>query len=347
MISDFWLVLGYDCNNRCRHCYASPSGFLSEWMPLSFGKGVMKTLKNEGAKTCLLLGGEPTLYPNLIDLVSFGAKVGLEMVVISNGRFFKDEVFTRRLFSVGLNRVIVSLVGADEKTHNRITRSNGFVEMATGISSCADNGRVNALITISKENSYQVVDTIKLAYSLGAGQVVLNCAIPIAGRDIIVAGQSLNPAEVASVIDRVFTVAKRDNFSFRVNATFPLCLLGRETLKEMLSLGWLSVGCHMYRGEGVVFDPTGNVLPCTHFSEFPFITKAKGSSEEFLFQDGFSKVWENPLSEAAIFRSALWKYPARKCAGCEYWGGCVGGCPLFWLFFEPEEYIDREEVSSL
>lgn len=347
MISDFWLVLGYDCNNRCRHCYASSSGFSSEWMPLSFGKEIMAVLKKEGAETCLLLGGEPTLYPDLINLVSFGAETGLEMIVISNGRLFKDKNFTKHLFSAGLSRVVVSLVGADEKIHNRITRSSGFTETIDGISSCVESGQVNALITISRENSRQIVDTIKFAYSLGVGQVILNCAIPILGKASAVANQSLNPAEVASVIDKVFAFAKKDNFSFRVNATFPLCLLEKDVLREMLSLGWLSVGCHMYRGEGVVFDPVGNILPCTHFSEFPLASKARGLSEDFLFKDGFSVAWEDPLGEAAVFRSNLWKYPARKCASCEYWGGCVGGCPLFWTFFEPEEYIGREEVSSL
>ena len=128
MISTFWLVLGYACNNRCWHCYAAPSGFSRKWMDTVFAKEVMSTMKTGDAKTCLLIGGEPTLYPHLIEIVSFGSKIELKMVIVSNGRRLKNKDFAIRLFQNGLDRAVISLEGANTETHNAATGRRSFNE---------------------------------------------------------------------------------------------------------------------------------------------------------------------------------------------------------------------------
>ena len=45
----------------------------------------MEEMKRCNAEHCLLIGGEPTLYPRLLDLISFGTKIGLKMKLVSNG----------------------------------------------------------------------------------------------------------------------------------------------------------------------------------------------------------------------------------------------------------------------
>jgi AdoMet-dependent heme synthase len=120
MINTFWLVLGYDCNNKCHHCYATQSRDSNKkWMKVSFAKDVMMTLKKQ-AKTCLLIGGKPTLFPNIAELISFGSKIGLKMIVVTNGRKFKNEGFAKNVFSAGLSRAVISLEGMNSETHNSI-----------------------------------------------------------------------------------------------------------------------------------------------------------------------------------------------------------------------------------
>lgn len=340
-LTTFWLVLGYHCNNRCSHCYATPSGFVSPWMPLLYAEEVMQALKKEGAQTCLLIGGEPTLYPKLCDLVSLGAEIGLKMVVVSNGRRFKDVKFTSNVFEAGLDRAVISIEGADAETHNLATGKKSFEETCQGIENCAAIGRVNTLTTICQGNCDQIENIISLAYQLGAGKTVLNCAIPVVFDDSTLAENSLNPSYLAKVVERVFRKIREKGLSFQLNATFPLCLLEQSVLEEALKLDWLSVGCHMYRGKGVIFDPIGNILPCTHFSEMPLYEATMDTGNHFILKDSFEGLWQDSQSEAGKFRAALWRYPAERCKECEYWGGCVGGCPLLWTHFEPRDFIDK------
>lgn len=345
MINTFWLVLGYACNNRCQHCYAAPSASRGNWMPTSFAKGVIEVLKKE-ARTGLLIGGEPTLFPDLMEIISFGTDNELKMVIVSNGRRMKNQSFTNDLFSCGLNRAVISLEGADAKTHNTITGRKSFLDTINGIKNCVKFGSVNTLTTICKENNHQIFEIVKLAYELGVKKSVLNCAIPTFTQNKTLGEYCLNPIELADTINKVFAKTRENGLSFQLNATFPLCLLRKEVLKESLQLDWVSVGCHMYRGKGIVFDPDGNILPCTHFSEAPLIRNVMEKDGTFSLKDTFYDIWNNPQNEVGEFRSRLWRYPAKKCASCEYWGGCIGGCPLLWSHFDPTIFIDgqREEV---
>ncbi len=134
-------------------------------------------------------------------------------------------------------------------------------------------GLVNILTTICKTNASRLAEIVSFSNEIGAGKAVFNCAIPAVSAEDVSADQSLDPLFLARRVESLFQEVKELGLSFNLNATFPLCLLNQEVLEEMLRLGWLSVGCQMYRGRGVAFDPEGNILPCTHFSEAPLIER--------------------------------------------------------------------------
>lgn len=342
MINTFWLVLGYSCNNDCKYCYASPSSNKKAWMPLSYAKDVILTLKKGGAEECLLIGGEPTLYPHIENLISFGSNVGLRMIIITNGRRFSSSNFAKRLFSSGLEKAVISLVSSNKERHDFLTRNKGsFNETTEGIKNCSDIGKVSTLTTICKSNYYKLFDLLKFSYNLGVQKVAFNYAMPVMYEDKVSAEETLDLSKVTKVISDLFKQTKDANLSFHLNVTFPLCLLEKEVLNEMLELGWLSTGCQMYRGSGVAFDAEGNVLPCTHFSDAPLIEKTLNKNDRFSLKDNFFQIWEDSEYSPMKFRKKLWRYPAQECRDCEYWGGCIGGCPLLWLIFNPKTFIKK------
>jgi len=164
-LSTFWLVLGYACNNRCKDCYALPCDFDAVWMDVGYAKEVMRTMKEGGAKTCLLIGGEPTLHPHSDKIISFGAELGLVVVIVSNGRRFKNTDYVKKVFDNGLDRAVISINGKDAITHNSLTNSpQSFQETISGIENCSEIGKASSLTTICKINATQVIDIIKLSY---------------------------------------------------------------------------------------------------------------------------------------------------------------------------------------
>lgn len=340
MIETFWLVLGYGCNNRCGGCYASPGGFSTKKMNSTFAKDTMEILRGGGVENCLLIGGEPTLYPYLEDILSFGTGIGLKMIIVSNGRKFKNIDLTKRLFENGLEKVVVSLNGADSSVHDKLTgRHKSFAETAKGIENCAKIGKVSTLTTICRINADKIIETMKFAVNLGAAKAVLNCSVPVVSDNGVNAEHSLEPDLLAKVVEKVIVEANKQDIPFQINATFPLCLMEQSVLFSALKEDQLSVGCHMYRGKGVVFDPFGNILPCTHFVDFPIFENIYSKGGDFKIKDNFWMLWKSPKSEAGKFRKDLWRYPVERCQECESWGACVGGCPLLWSYYDPAEYI--------
>lgn len=93
----------------------------------------------------------------------------------------------------------------------------------------------------------------------------------------------------------------------------------------------------------MVFDSSGNILPCTHFADFPLKEGVVIDKNHFALSGKFDSFWNDEVCEAVKFRESLWQYPADRCRTCEYWGGCIGGCPLLWSAFDPVEIIDQKE----
>ena len=63
-----WLVLTYACNNRCRWCYASSNNsYLAKSKTFREERqdGTLDLLKDIGIRKITLIGGEPSIYPNL------------------------------------------------------------------------------------------------------------------------------------------------------------------------------------------------------------------------------------------------------------------------------------------
>ncbi|MFC1700790.1 radical SAM protein [Patescibacteria group bacterium] len=92
-IKTAWLVITYSCNNLCNYCYARNMIKQKYYMDFDYIIQVLDELSRIGVKECLLIGGEPTIYPHLIEIIKYGSSLGLQMKVVSNGRMLKNRKF--------------------------------------------------------------------------------------------------------------------------------------------------------------------------------------------------------------------------------------------------------------
>jgi sulfatase maturation enzyme AslB (radical SAM superfamily) len=112
------LYLGNQCNLRCTYCYASPSrgaALRLDWLTIqSAGERVLANCAKHGVPLTLVLhgGGEPTLFPDLIDRLLDGLEqaagsqdVPLVRYVATNGvlSIARARWLARRFDTVGLS----------------------------------------------------------------------------------------------------------------------------------------------------------------------------------------------------------------------------------------------------
>jgi len=341
-LKTFWLVLNESCNNRCLFCYAKKSShnFHLSFSP-NYARKVIDMMAKQKVKKCLLIGGEPTLYPQLFFLISYLKKNKIKSVLITNGRLLANKSFVKRLKFAGLGEVIISIEGPNPTIQNKITQSSSFNQTLKGIrNSLEENLALGTLTTINTLNKDYLLETASLLHKLGVKNIAFNCAIPILNQDGTVESKFVpHPKETVSVIEYLYAKTSSKKIKININGTIPICLFRKPVLRKMLEDKTLSVGCQMYLGQGVAFDARGDIFPCTHFTNFPLIKnfgqksiKTKNTFPKFM------SLWKKDPSVIS-FRQELWRYPVIKCKKCLYWGACIGGCPILWLTFSPKKII--------
>jgi len=121
------LTINYNCNAKCVFCYTEDSFFNSSGkLDLQKSFKYMRTSFEDGARIIQFIGGEPTIYPELDKLISISKKIGYKAIqIVTNGLKLSDISYFKHLIDVGLNSVVFSVHGADEKIHDRVVGVDG------------------------------------------------------------------------------------------------------------------------------------------------------------------------------------------------------------------------------
>jgi radical SAM protein with 4Fe4S-binding SPASM domain len=85
------------CNFRCPYCYVPKRSALRNELSPEEIRDVILQAKELGARKIIVLGGEPTIYPHILEMVQFIASQGLEVEMFTNGSGITAE-FARQLF---------------------------------------------------------------------------------------------------------------------------------------------------------------------------------------------------------------------------------------------------------
>ncbi|GAB4182665.1 MAG: hypothetical protein Kow00108_19590 [Calditrichia bacterium] len=108
----------YECNIQCEICYNTSSSGSKSMAELQHEIKLAMTKRK--LDTISILGGEPTLYPHLEELISYIRSLGLHCQMLSNGiRFLETggEEYLKSLKNAGLERI---LIHADEGQVDKI-----------------------------------------------------------------------------------------------------------------------------------------------------------------------------------------------------------------------------------
>jgi MoaA/NifB/PqqE/SkfB family radical SAM enzyme len=103
--------LGTLCNNLCPFCM---SGFSRDkkdpWAPFERVQEELRHFAERGCRGVGFLGGEPTVYPRIVEAVAYAKSLGYTMIsVCTNGTRLSNPDFCRRLVEAGLSRVTLSV----------------------------------------------------------------------------------------------------------------------------------------------------------------------------------------------------------------------------------------------
>lgn len=163
------LSLTARCNLACRYCRPEnqdPRTLLTRQQRLKL-VGVAAQL---GCRRLRLTGGEPLLAPGLVPLIQAVKALDLvEDVALTSNGVLLDRPLARRLKEAGLDRVTISLDGADPQAVLRMGGGHSFTQVLAAIGHAQAVGlpvKIN-MVVMAHGNGDQVVPMARLCRKLG------------------------------------------------------------------------------------------------------------------------------------------------------------------------------------
>jgi heme b synthase len=201
------------CNLRCSHCRRTE--VLDELSPDELSTREAERLVDElsgwGRAILVLSGGEPLLRPDIFHLMSYAAEKGLVVALATNGTLVDADV-ARRVRESGVDRVSVSLDGADESTHDAFRRLPGsFRSALAGIQALGAEGvplQIN--VTVAKHNADQLDEMVGLAKRLGAVALHLFLLVPVGCGMEIAEEQTLRADAYEDTLNWLYETERRE-----------------------------------------------------------------------------------------------------------------------------------------
>lgn len=131
------IYTGFKCNLKCVFCMYgigndAPSDVPKEWVDLSTVKERMYwASRNFGNEWADVTGGEPTIYPHIMELMQYSETIGTRCRIITNGQTLADNGID--LINAGAKDFLVSLHGAPEDHDRIVGRDGAFARAVAGI----------------------------------------------------------------------------------------------------------------------------------------------------------------------------------------------------------------------
>lgn len=316
------IALTYRCQNRCTFCYASAPerGRQVPEMTTAEVHRILDAIVDDArVPTVSFTGGEPTLRPDLPELIAYAKGRRLRTNLITNGRRCAANGYVERLATAGLDSAQVSLEAADPDVHDAVVgRPGAWAATVRGLRRLKAAGiHVHTNTTINHLNRDHLLSLVDWLGEMGQPYLSMNM--------VIRTGDAVGSVEIGyqEIGELVLSLKERANdagMKFVWYSPVPLCLF------NTVAHGLGSQSCSAADGL-LSIAPDGSVLPCSSFEQ------GVGN----LLHEPFEVIWNRRA--ARYWRKKEFVPPG--CRDCDLADLCCGACPLYW-----DERGDLSEIAG-
>jgi len=171
----------YSCNFKCKHCCTEKmwqtqlTARGKRHFELSDIRELSRQADEMGLSTFVITGGEPLLFPNLDEIVMAINPNKFWIAMDTNGWFLNNEK-ARHLKEIGIDKVQLSMDGANSQTHDTFRRQEGsWARCIRAIKACKKVDLYIILQTVIWKNrtqSKEFHDFLEMAKELGVGTYI-------------------------------------------------------------------------------------------------------------------------------------------------------------------------------
>lgn len=254
------ITLNCKCNNDCFFCSCHTE-------EKNFGEVMLEIshLKKKGHKSVIFSGGEPLIRKDIINLIMYAKKSGMDKIhIVTNGRMLHYNGFVKKIIEAGANSFSILLIHTDPNTNDNITKCpKSLQQTLDGILNLKKfKVPIQINIPIIKQNSQNLIKLLELAKSLGVDSLIFS---------LIYTKDNMNMPYISDLnrtLSRVLDLGKRNNISVSIK-DLPLCNSG---------------GIYRYNAEevGLCFTQSANKSKAEQCRFCKFEDKCNGIFSDYL-----------------------------------------------------------------
>ena len=177
--------VGFRCNARCGFCYYQElldNPVEKEPTSEQIARQ-LRALRRMGATEIEFTGGEPTIRPDLVDLIADARKLGfVNISIITNGLRLSKRQYADKLVGAGANDFLFSIHGQSAAIHDRHTSIPGsFAKIIEAVRNVqAAGARCRGTTTVTGMNSMHLVEIVGKLIELDMSCIHLAVFSPVA-----------------------------------------------------------------------------------------------------------------------------------------------------------------------
>jgi len=337
------------CNLACRTCFNDSHRSLPDELTTLEILDALDQLDRLGTFETRFTGGEPTMHPDLGEIVTFARERGFYVSLGTNG-VYSDEVRSW-IYESGVDWFIVSLDGT-EAVNDRVRGRGTYRQVVRTLSELAAHShlRVRLNMVVARHNVHVIEALARLADEYDVESLNMIPLRPY-GRSVeAMTADMFDQGDFYAFIRNIQDLRQR----YQVQSITTLDLLDPEATTSHDPIVQKKRTCAA-GVEATVIGATGDVYGCSYSpASFPDSTDMEGRR---MFVAGnvreasLHTIWRDS-ARWAVFR-CLDVYKNPKCQACPHYGvRCVGSCPIMGYFregqpdaFDPYCFVDLIEAA--
>ena len=316
------LEMTYKCNHACIFCscpWFARRLEIHREMDITEWQKYISMLCDMGVCNFAFTGGEPLLKKGILQLIEFAAncvtehietvngelvskKAPPDLYLLSNGKAMTEEVLKMcAKYSVNLSLSLPGLTTL--KKHTKSGDTKNILQWFTRAKNFDVKTTVG--ITVTRQNIFELYETISEALLAGADNLLLNRFMP-GGRGLKYADELiLNKEEIVHMLDTAEEVLETANRNGSVGTEIPKCIFDSNKYTR------LKVGTRCSAAlDFFVIDPSGYIRVCNH------------SQQRLDHISRINDLKDNPYWKKFVFK----EYMPPKCFDCDQNRMCDAGC---------------------
>lgn len=304
-----YLYVNEECNLRCQHCYVGNDRLKKDTrITLDLASEIMEFFKiTYGHDKLYILGGEPTLHPQLVDIIDCANHKGYAVTISTNGQF--DTSILDKITPAIVSSLNFSIESANELIHTSIRKDkSNYLTAINNIKEAKKRGhQVRVMTTVSEKNASSALDMIELAERLNIDSLSFhNLGLTGNAANLL---RPLSPEEWVKFCEEIESYHKPEKLS----VFYPPTYTPISYLPKWVERGYPACPARTLDRPHILPDGSIFACPLTLDGNYAF---AKYDQGRLILNSGRN----NELNQYLTIN--------QECNNCNDSRVCGGGCPL-------------------